>query len=72
VRETALCHADVHVWRRHDRERHQPLSRYAVCDCDGRRFGEVAPGEFYEVVFFNANGLLLPGDGPHRRGVGKD
>jgi hypothetical protein len=72
VRETALCRAEVHVWRRRDRGRRQPLSRYAFCDCGARRFGDVAPGEFYEVVFVNANGLSLSGGGPRRRGVGKD
>ena len=47
-------------------------SRGSLCDCQRRQFKDVAHGESYEVVYFNSNGLFVPGTGPRTRGVGND
>jgi len=71
-RDEPLCKADTHVWRRHESERNQRVSRYSLCDCQRKQFKDVGHGEVYEVVYFNSNGLLVPGSGPRTRGVGTD
>jgi hypothetical protein len=72
MRSESLCKPDLHVWRRHESERHRRISPHSPCDCAGKLFKDVAHGDMYEIVYFNANGLVIPGTGPRLRGVGKD
>jgi hypothetical protein len=69
TRTPSLCAPTHHVWRRHESEMNRRLSRHSFCDCMGKQFGHVAVGESYEVVYFNSNGLIVPGIGPRTRGA---
>lgn len=70
--DAPLCKPDAHVWRRHESERHDRVSRYSFCDCHRKQFRDIASGESYEIAYFNANGLIVPGSGPRTRGIGND
>jgi hypothetical protein len=72
MRTPSLCKPELHVWRRHESELNRRVSRYSLCDCTEKQFGQMASGEVYEVVYFNSNGLLVPGTGPRTRGAGGD
>jgi hypothetical protein len=42
-----LCKPDAHVWRRHESERNQRVSRYSLCDCQRKQFKDVGVNATY-------------------------
>jgi len=72
IRKPSLCTSILHVWRRHETERNRRPSPVSFCDCMEKQFRQVAIGELYDVAYFNANGLIVPGTGPRTRGTGSD
>jgi hypothetical protein len=69
TRSPSLCIPPLHVWRRHESERTHRVSPSSFCDCTAKQFRQLAMGERYDVAYFNANGLIVPGAGPRTRGV---